>query len=516
MKTLVRFAILLVTFSAFAQTPGTLKWAFRGAGRIYSCPAIGRDGTIYFGSDDHKLYALDGETGVKKWEFLTGGLVREAAIDFQGTVYFGSEDGKVYAVNGQTGSKVWEFVTGGRVFFSPAVGRGDRSLYVASWDSHKVYGLDTQTGAKRWEFLASGGVYSTSIGRDESAVYMTGEEKIYALDNATGAKKWEFQTRGVIYPSVSQGKDGTLYVVNDGTLHAFDDLTGARKWGVVLSCNSSSPSIGIDGTIYVGGSDRKVHAVDGQTGTKKWEFLTGGDTDSSSPVLGADGTLYITSGEGKLHALDARTGVQAWEFAAGTVSSSPSLGLDGTVYFGDDGGKLYAIYSASKGLADSPWPKSGGDAQNTRRAKFVPHKAVATATIVNGFVVGVTLTDGGYGYDGAPPVTLEGGGGSGAAISLVMGNGFIGEIVVEDAGRGYTNAPNVLIGSPPVRSSATVAVSKVKVSLSVTLAHQYQLESSNDLKTWTATGPPFTAESETIVQEFDVLEFGRYLRLREF
>ena len=42
--------------------------------------AIGSDGTVYVGSDDKKLYAINGKTGVKLWEFETGGGVLSPAI----------------------------------------------------------------------------------------------------------------------------------------------------------------------------------------------------------------------------------------------------------------------------------------------------------------------------------------------------------------------------------------------------------------------------------------------------
>ena len=53
----------------------------------------------------------------------------------------------------------------------------------------------------------------------------------------------------------------------------------------------SSPAIGADGTIYVGGGDdRKLYAVN-PNGTQKWAFTTTGNT-TGSPAIGADGTIY--------------------------------------------------------------------------------------------------------------------------------------------------------------------------------------------------------------------------------
>ena len=64
-----------------------------------SSPAIGVDGIVYVGSNDWKVYALDGKSGVKKWEFSTGGGVHSSpVIGNDGTVYVGSTDNKVYAI----------------------------------------------------------------------------------------------------------------------------------------------------------------------------------------------------------------------------------------------------------------------------------------------------------------------------------------------------------------------------------------------------------------------------------
>jgi hypothetical protein len=61
----------------------------------------------------------------------------------------------------------------------------------------------------------------------------------------------------------------------------------------------------------------------------------------------------------------------------------------------------------------------------------------------------------------------------------------------------------------------TVAFSKVKVTQHVVVGLRYVLESSTDLATWTQVGAPFTAQTEVIVQEFDLSETGQYFRIHE-
>ena len=100
-------------------------------------------------------------------------------------------------------------------------------------------------------------------------------------------------------------------------------------------------------------------------GVKLWEFEIGSHV-YSSPAIGSDGTVYIGSQDKKLYAINGKSGVKLSEFNTGSsVHSSPTIGSDGTVYVVSNNEKLYAIKTNSKGLATSPWPMRGQNAQHT-------------------------------------------------------------------------------------------------------------------------------------------------------
>ena len=72
--------ILFVGTELSAVEVGEAIWTFETGAAIRSSPALGRDGTLYVGSEDKKVYAIDGKTGEKKWEFLTGGNRKEFGL----------------------------------------------------------------------------------------------------------------------------------------------------------------------------------------------------------------------------------------------------------------------------------------------------------------------------------------------------------------------------------------------------------------------------------------------------
>ena len=82
--------------------------------------------------------------------------------------------------------------------------------------------------------------------------------------------------------------------------------------------------------------------------------------------------------------------------------------------------------------------------------------AQATPIVVNGFIVGVTLTDGGCGYTNPPAIVFSGQGGTGATAYAQISNGSVTNIVITSTGSGYP-ANAVALFAPPLYPVLSIA-----------------------------------------------------------
>jgi outer membrane protein assembly factor BamB len=354
------------------RPPDTLrKWRFQLKAdsegiHLYSSPAIGPDGTIYVGSSDSALYAVNPD-GTLKWRYLTGGDVRSSpAIGSDGTVYFGSEDSYLYALN-PDGTLKWSYLTAGDIGSSPAVA-ADGTIYVGSNDN-RLHAVNSD-GTLKWSYLTGSLVSSSpAIAADGTVYFGSYDDFLYAL-NPDSTLKWRYDVNGNAQSSPAIAADGTVYVgLEDRKFPSLYALNpdGTLKWQYETGGRvRSSTAIGHDGTVYVG-SESKLYGFQALNpdGTIKWRYGTGKYVQSS-PAIANDGTVYFGSDDNYLYALNPDSTLK-WRYETGAnIESSPTIGPDGTVYFTSDDGYLYALKGTSP-LADSPWPKFHHDLRNTGR-----------------------------------------------------------------------------------------------------------------------------------------------------
>jgi hypothetical protein len=122
-----------------------------------------------------------------------------------------------------------------------------------------------------------------------------------------------------------------------------------------------------------------------------------------------------------------------------------------------------------------------------------PRTATATAIVVNGFVVGTTMIDAGFGYTNTPGARIIGGGGSGAEAVAVVSNGLVTAVSILNPGSGYTNVPIVVIEPPFIHNPVLSIVPMSFLSFSnLTLGGVYQLQQSEGYY-WSNQPVSFTA-----------------------
>lgn len=350
---------------------GRQLWRYATGGPVASSPAVA-DGMVYFASYDGKFYALNAKTGVTKWKFATAGERRFEArgihgqlpksqtfpdiydaylsspVVAQGTVYFGSGDGSVYALDAATGAQHWKFATGNVVHASPAY--ADGVIFVGSWDSN-FYAIDATTGKEKWRFKSGDDeLIHNQVGFQGSPAVVDGvvyvgcrDSHLYAIEAATGKEKWNVSTGlswVITSPAVHQGK--VYFATSDtGLFTVVEAATG--KPLVEQTSKSflwSSPAIAGD-VAFIGSFNGALEARDATNGELLWEFQTEASKRNLGWVLTADRS-FNQSLVYRSNWREAPTIAVNQQLSVGSFLSSP-LVVNGVVYIGSTDGKLYAV-----------------------------------------------------------------------------------------------------------------------------------------------------------------------------
>lgn len=320
-----------------------LQWIYP-VGSSTSTPAIGTDSTIYVGSYDSNLYAIN-PNGTLKWKYKTGDIIESSpAIGTDGVIYVGSNDNKVYAIN-PGGTLKWSYSTGGDVVSSPAVGTNS-TVYVGSYDGN-LYAI-TRDGALKKDTHLGNQIYSSPAVGNNEIIYIgsRNDRYFYSLDSNLGTR-WRLRLLDLIDSSPAIGGDGTVYIGAD-RLYAFTESGSysGSNWPYTTTNGlsiTSSPAISTGDNIYFG-AESGFYALYSSSNVKRI-VNTIGAIGKSSPAIDARGNVYICTNSG-LYALDTNYDVK-WTYPIKDENASPVIGADGTIYVHSSDGKLYAVGTSS-------------------------------------------------------------------------------------------------------------------------------------------------------------------------
>ncbi len=337
-----------------------------------ACVKECQDCTIYVGSADNYLYAIDAETGMLEWKYQTDASIELAspAIDSNHVLYIGSNDGYLYAfdlttIDANDPEPKWIYnarsdSTGkgtssstrpiAAISSSPAIA-DDGSILYTSNDGY-LYSLNPN-GTRNWRTYIGESWTSPAIDEDSSLVYAgSWEDQIvydqYVSDNGTVlSNSWP------MYAS--------FYGLNlaDGA----DDCTDCWYWPG-MNCTPggihASPVVKSDGDVIVSWfltNDAwalEDYCDDECSDSNVWVtgigtcLDIGGNDVYSTPASIEDNSFIVVSGPDVYRILP--DGATYFSIATLGERSESSPAVDGqkNIYLGSNGGYMYAMN------ADSP------------------------------------------------------------------------------------------------------------------------------------------------------------------
>jgi outer membrane protein assembly factor BamB/adenine/guanine phosphoribosyltransferase-like PRPP-binding protein len=290
---------------------------------------------IYMGSDNGTMWCLNQNDGSVAWSYKVGfhrkskGISSSPAL-FENTLYFGAYDGNVYALDSQSGKKRWIFFEADWVGSSPAIAQDLGMVFIGLefglWRKRGgIVALDAKNGKKIWQyempcFTHSSPIYikehrQVVIGSNESAVYM--------FDAKTGVLQWKFETGSLSDAELNSGfsaydikasfahdkkRDLIIFANMRGEIFFVERKTGHARGSFKAEFGSYSTPVIWHDTVFCTSLDKNLYCIDLDTFQKKWSWDAGARIFATPTSI--DDSIYIGSNTGRLTELDPETGAE--------------------------------------------------------------------------------------------------------------------------------------------------------------------------------------------------------------
>jgi outer membrane protein assembly factor BamB len=162
-------------------------------GAIVGTPALSEDGILYVGTFANELIALSIENGEEVWptRVATDDWIWSGPALSNDILYFGDLSGKLYAINRENGSPFWgqPVTLEGAVAGTPLVTEG--AIYIGT-EAGFLYKLD-KDGTQDWKQAIEGKIYTSPVQVDELIVVALIEsDSVLIAFNANGGQAWSF------------------------------------------------------------------------------------------------------------------------------------------------------------------------------------------------------------------------------------------------------------------------------------------------------------------------------------
>jgi len=293
-----------------ARAPLEKIWEFEAGGDILHRAVA--YGSVFFGSKDKYVYALDAASGQVKWTFKMNETVHVGTplVVADGILYVFGENKNLYAIDIQTGEKRWQFATGENIWYPPIVADGIAYVVSKSKKDRILYAINAQTGLECWRFSANEDIGFPEVGCGK-IFFGSKDKRIYALDASSGATTWKVESghKNISRPTE---KDGEVLIYGDQDLYAFDATNGTLLWKIkdAITAEYSTGTLfkpKVEENFVI--CDKELTLVELTSGLEKAKLAP----DQSISVDGVkNGIIYARYAAGTLCAIDLATGDLKW------------------------------------------------------------------------------------------------------------------------------------------------------------------------------------------------------------
>ena len=370
--------------SSIPSVGATILWTYQTFGAVKSSPAIAADGTLYVGSFDMHLYALNSNDGSFLWTHKARAEVDSSpAIGLGGVVFVGASfpDNQVRAINA-SGGLLWSFQTQSSVISSPIL--ANNTVYVGSDDS-MLYALSAASGEISWAFITDGPVEAApALTPDGSVVFaVTTKGTMFAINAYTGGELWHLTAAGPLKAAPTVTDDGIFVLVGEAagiksSLLCVFAANGTVFWHTAVYASVEAP-VALDGNgRVIVGTNFPANALFAFSlssgGASLWNVTIGSVALSAPAIDRGSNTVVIGSWDQSVYAINTVTGAIIWRIPlTGFTTSSPAL-ANGKVFIGCGDGTIVAISMPSS----TPWKPS--------MAMIVIGVSIAVAVVIGGAV----------------------------------------------------------------------------------------------------------------------------------
>jgi len=351
--TISLFALLLVSCTGTARP--TDGWS----------GATIHDSTIYVGTSDGRLIAIDAATKNRKWEYTINPptTIYATPIVSGDLVYVGSYNGEIYALSIADGESIWVYPPKGEGYIGAVVGSpviANGIIYTSSSDG-KVYALNTTNGKPKCETdrpladklwtsptVMGDNVYVSTF---DGHIYTLSAEKLKLLD-------WSFKSEAgfASSPVICEDTDTIFLGSFDRHLYAVKIGSNISAWRFPPERPAgnwfwASPIVN-EGIVYAGCLDGRLYAIDATTGEEIWSYLTEDENGKPSPIVSSpvlmDDLLIAVNESGTVNVFDlagalANEGVPLWTASIGADVRSSFCAQEGLVYIRGEDNQLYIV-----------------------------------------------------------------------------------------------------------------------------------------------------------------------------